>query len=598
MSRTLYSLLFLFIAFQNAFPQGELLPEKPKWGEQVTIRYDPQHPEAELKSSQDIFVFLRLTFENGSNQNHTLQLEKENEIYAGTYLVPKPACYLTVRFFSLKNLERRGNLSTFVYRPDGRIARGARIQEVFRVKVDKIDSLIEEEHRQYPDNYAIYRQKWFRMTAPDQSGSEEKTRKDIERIEALQLTGNEEWLYALSAGYMFLGEEEKSRTYLLKLMDRFPTSPYLSSAYGTYNYQVFKYQIKGEGPAIVKEKIRGLVQRFPEASLGRDIARRLSRDEAFPLSAMEALTEAWQSEEPENPEPYIHFSSASLLHQEALEEGEAQAKKALNLLLQSKGRFYGDFSGRMEDFYIPTVYLTLARINYLREDYAEALSAARMSRELQGEFDEIPFLLEAELWENLGREAQAEHLLAEAFRMGSDTARVELSRFYQNREGSLQGFESYLNDLLEQEGDREKVEAPVFQTTDMEGNPVDLEKLRGKVVVLNFWFIGCAPCIVEIPGLNKLVEEYADRGVEFLAIALDQKKYLDDFLTEKEFKYHIIPEGVEIAQKYGVEGYPTHVIINPDGEIESRLTGGNPQRHKDIKPLIERLLIQNKNQAN
>lgn len=591
-------MLFLFIAFQNAFPQGELLPEKPKWGEQVTIRYDPQHPEAELKSGEEIFAFLRLTFGNGGNRNQTLSLKKENEIYAGTFPIPKTACYFSIRFFSLKNFERRGNLSTLVYRPDGRMARGARIQEVFKVKVEKIDSLIKEEHSHYPDNYAIYRQKWFRMAAPDQTGSEEKIRKDVERIEALQLNGNEEWLYALSAGYMFLGEEEKSRTYLLRLIDQFPSSSYLSSAYGTYNYQVFKNQIKGEGPEIVKEKIRGLVQQYPEAPLGRDIARRLSRDKAFPLSAMEALTKAWQSEEPDNPEPYIHYSSAALLHREALEKGEAQARKALNLLLRSKGRFYGDFSGRMEDFFIPDVYLTLARINHLKENYAEALAAARISRELQKEFDEASFLLEAELWEILGREEQAERLLAEAFRMGSETARVELSRLYEKREGSSQGFEGYLEKLLDTEENKEKVKAPVFQTVDLEGKPVNLEALRGEIVVLNFWFIGCAPCIVEIPGLNSLVEEYGDQGVEFLAIALDQKKYLDDFLTEKEFKYCIIPEGRKIAEQYGVEGYPTHIIINPEGEIEARLTGGNPQRHKDIKPLIERLLTKNKNRTN
>jgi|GEM_PF-2849143 len=61
MSRIICSLLLLFIAFLNAFPQSKLHPERPKWDEQLTILYDPQHPEAELKSGEEIFAFLRLT---------------------------------------------------------------------------------------------------------------------------------------------------------------------------------------------------------------------------------------------------------------------------------------------------------------------------------------------------------------------------------------------------------------------------------------------------------------------------------------------------------------------------------------------------------
>ena len=59
---------------------------------------------------------------------------------------------------------------------------------------------------------------------------------------------------------------------------------------------------------------------------------------------------------------------------------------------------------------------------------------------------------------------------------------------------------------------------PTFIEHTMDGTKVDLEKLRGKVVVLNLWFINCPNCVEEIKLLNKLVDDYRDnKDVIFLA---------------------------------------------------------------------------------
>ena len=112
-------------------------------------------------------------------------------------------------------------------------------------------------------------------------------------------------------------------------------------------------------------------------------------------------------------------------------------------------------------------------------------------------------------------------------------------------------------------------EFPDFSFTDMEGNIWSKEELKGKTLVVKTWFIRCKPCIEEMPQLNQLVEEYRDReDVVFLSLSLDTEEELQKFLSEKEFKYVVIPQQKSfIEDTLGFSIYPTHVVVNPSGKI-------------------------------
>lgn len=114
--------------------------------------------------------------------------------------------------------------------------------------------------------------------------------------------------------------------------------------------------------------------------------------------------------------------------------------------------------------------------------------------------------------------------------------------------------------------------ATPFSVKDIKGNEYSLNSLKGKVIVMNFWFIGCKPCQQEIPELNELVEKYHGKDVVFLGFALDKKSRLENFLKKKPFHYNIIP-GSKLDSSYEVYGYPTHVVINQNSEIVWRTSG-------------------------
>jgi peroxiredoxin len=109
--------------------------------------------------------------------------------------------------------------------------------------------------------------------------------------------------------------------------------------------------------------------------------------------------------------------------------------------------------------------------------------------------------------------------------------------------------------------------APHFTLTDLNGREVNLASLKGKIVVLNFWFIGCAPCITEMPDLNRLSDQYKPSHVVFLAIGIDKASNIQAFLKKHEFKYQILPGAAATANSYNIYSYPTNIIIDTEGMV-------------------------------
>ena len=129
-----------------------------------------------------------------------------------------------------------------------------------------------------------------------------------------------------------------------------------------------------------------------------------------------------------------------------------------------------------------------------------------------------------------------------------------------------------------------------FKLKDMEGRKYSLNDLKGKIVVINFWFINCAPCKAEIPQLNKLVKEFNQDEVVFIAVALDRYSELKDFLKTTPFDYHIIDDGRYFAQGNGVKSYPTHVVLDKESKIYYHTTGLATGTGPWLKRSIQELL--------
>ena len=134
---------------------------------------------------------------------------------------------------------------------------------------------------------------------------------------------------------------------------------------------------------------------------------------------------------------------------------------------------------------------------------------------------------------------------------------------------------------------------PDFVFKDILGNTYTPEDIKGKVVVINLWFTSCAPCIVEMPELNKLVKEYENNdAVLFLALALDEKgPRLNKFLETHVFNYNIVPDSQDyVTKKLQADTFPTHIVLDKNSNVVFTLTGYTPGVGELIKSSISSFL--------
>jgi thiol-disulfide isomerase/thioredoxin len=104
--------------------------------------------------------------------------------------------------------------------------------------------------------------------------------------------------------------------------------------------------------------------------------------------------------------------------------------------------------------------------------------------------------------------------------------------------------------------------------TDLEGNQYSLESLKGKIIVLNFWFTSCAPCIKEMPDLNKMKEKYQKEDVVFFAITYNKKDLIRPFLERTKLDFIIIPNDQATIDDFQIMFFPTNILINKEGKVE------------------------------
>ena len=133
-------------------------------------------------------------------------------------------------------------------------------------------------------------------------------------------------------------------------------------------------------------------------------------------------------------------------------------------------------------------------------------------------------------------------------------------------------------------------EAPDWTLKTPAGEAVTLSKLRGKVVLLDFWATWCGPCKVAMPKLQKLHEKYENKPVEIFGINTWERADAAAFMKKNNYGYGLLLKGDAVAQAYGVQGIPTIYVIGPDGKILLASPGHSPGTEDAVVRLIDAAL--------
>lgn len=113
---------------------------------------------------------------------------------------------------------------------------------------------------------------------------------------------------------------------------------------------------------------------------------------------------------------------------------------------------------------------------------------------------------------------------------------------------------------------------PEFALPDLAGKMVRAKSLRGQPAVLNLWFTACAPCIGEMPALNKIQAEKASASVAFLALTYDNRAKVRAFLPKHPFTFRHLPNAQAYCAQF-ISSYPISIFVDRTGIIR-RIEGG------------------------
>ncbi len=122
-----------------------------------------------------------------------------------------------------------------------------------------------------------------------------------------------------------------------------------------------------------------------------------------------------------------------------------------------------------------------------------------------------------------------------------------------------------------------KPQAPPTLFSNVNGDPISLKFFRGKVVVLNLWATWCAPCVTEMPSLDRLASRFESDRLVVLAVSQDKggSAVVTPFLMRlalQKLKIFADPSG-RLFRDFGVRGLPTTFIIDPSGATIARVEG-------------------------
>ncbi len=123
--------------------------------------------------------------------------------------------------------------------------------------------------------------------------------------------------------------------------------------------------------------------------------------------------------------------------------------------------------------------------------------------------------------------------------------------------------------------------APLFSAASMDGSPLDMNELRGSVVVLTFWSTKCYICQQEFPKINQIVHTYESKKVVFLSLTMENEAKVESFLKSNKIASTIVPNSFGVLLQYADRdkrgyldmGFPSYFVIDQQGVLQHRSSG-------------------------
>lgn len=136
--------------------------------------------------------------------------------------------------------------------------------------------------------------------------------------------------------------------------------------------------------------------------------------------------------------------------------------------------------------------------------------------------------------------------------------------------------------------------APASEFVLLDGSRQRMEAFEGKVTLVNFWATSCVYCVAEMPSFASTYKQYADQGLEMVAVAMsyDRPEYVVNFAQSRQLPFKVAIDNTgQVAKAWGdVQQTPTTFVVDKRGGIVKTYVGA--PRTEELHRLIEQLLAE------
>ena len=597
------STIFLQSAMAQNVSSLKLSEKFPEGGKAISFIYEPTGAFQNSKEQSGAVCFL----DNDNFPVADIPLKRDGVALRGTFTIPKTAKAFYLIFDDGKTIDNNyGNGYLYPVYKAGIPVAGALASEAYmeglgadlagiRKDLQKSSSLYKDEFRLHPDVERDY-EGMYLLTLPYSNVEDGKIAE--RRAAKLSASKNEKDLLFAYEFYRHAGKVQKADSILNIIKSIFPNGEQAKNdlvisfreATSTMMKDSLYHIIQDKYPADQKDN-DGLLQELAVAHLKRnDITgfehlSSLTTGKTRLLYGVNDVAMQWAN----NNE---HLSNAEKLIGEALEIIKSEKVKPFAFQSPKQAQ------KQRRDFYYRSLS-NYAFILYMEHHNEDALKYEQQAYAQIGQHDTDMVERYATILMANKDYKTAQDIIENV--ISSSVSSVDLnktlSEIYRSIHGSNNGFTAYLDGLNDKSQHHQqaelsktmiKLKAPQFILKDLKGNTVNLDSLKNKIIVLDFWATWCAPCKASFPGMQEVVNKYkSDPDVIFLFIdtwenGIDYVSDVRRFIAANKYEFNVLFDEKgndgklsKIRALYGVDGVPTKIIIDKNGNIRFKIAGYN-----------------------
>ena len=632
----LFFILMMFCSFavgQESYVS--INPSQPKIGDQITITYNAGAAKAQLKTASDMEC--QTLVDRGDFDEFLIEtpLKKDGSVWRGTFTLQDPGARLLLfRFVSgEKTDDDSANVwNTLVYGSDGKAVKGANYMlgwllangnlYGFRHSMDMAAarSVLAKETEIYPETWKPRLVLWDRaLKENDNEETRATIHKELDAVYASTKNVDEAY-WDLIPWYEKLEDSSSAARLTQEVNTKFPQGK---------SACLLRYRaiMKNKDFAKRAEMLEKLLSDFP------DIADKQKENYLVNLSSAYIADSNYDkaaeilSRLKHPTASYYNGLSWPLIEKgKQLDKAVAWAKQGVDLAVNADPSAKPGYYTRQEweEQSKELLYMILDTYGYgllQLQKYDEAEKVYRESYQVsKGEDVDV----DARYVEALVRNKHFEDAMTIGRQCIEDLHESPklldlMKEAYAQKEGSEKGFDALPGDKQKSfdgilaDANRVKTEklrkkilesrtntpSMDFTVNDLQGMPVVLSSLKGKVVILDFWATWCGPCRASFPYLQKVYEKYQKNPhVAFLAV--DSWERMKDipatvanakkFMNDNKYTFPVVLDD-KVAERYNVTGIPTKFIIDKNGDIAFTTIGfDGPGMEDELTQQIEILL--------